>query len=156
MTRTSLVALLACSTALIACPAKDSGDDGSSDTGGWSERELVSVDGGGVACLQDDGDDDTSSALVKVILSDCLSGCASDVSTGCEAIVVDGRIEVEAWGEYSMPVDDMAVCPAICIEMSAQCEVVGLDETVTEMVYDETITPIDYPASDDSCAPLDE
>ena len=144
--------LLGCASFLMACPQKDAQ---TTDSGQGGEPWRVFVDGGGYACLLDDGNDDTSTGLVEVVLEDCLSGCAYDLTADCEAIIVDGRIEVSARGEYTLPGGDVD-CPAVCVELTAECEVSGLDESVTQLSYGDDIVDIDFPASAQTCSFLDD
>jgi hypothetical protein len=148
----NLSLVLGLSGLLMACPQKDK----QPDTGDSAQPLEVEVDGGGYACLADDGTDDLSTGLVQVMLDECLSGCASDVSAGCEAIVENGRIEVSAWGSYTVPTGPNVACLAVCIELGAECEVTGLDESVTELSYSDEIVAIDFPASEQTCTNRDD
>jgi hypothetical protein len=132
---------------LLACAQKDDQTDDTADT---AEDLVVAVDGGGYACLLDDGNDDLSTGLVHVQLADCLSGCAFDLTSGCEATVVGDTIEVVAWGEYSIPGGDTD-CLAVCVELVADCEVTGISEETTQLTYDEHSVSVDYPAEDNTC-----
>lgn len=152
MEKSNLLILFGCTSFLMACPQKDNQPD---DTGENAEPKQVIVDGGGYACLEDDGNDDTSTGLIRVVLDDCLSGCAYDLTAGCEVSVEDGRIEVSAWGEYMVPGGE-ADCPAVCVELMAECEVSGLDESVTQLSYGADIVDIDFPASEQTCSFLDD
>ncbi len=152
MNKLNLALVLGLSGLLMACPQKDK----QPDTGDSAQPQQVEVDGGGYACLLDDGTDDLSTGLVLVVLDDCLSGCASDVSAGCEAIVENGSVEVSAWGSYTVPTGPEVNCPAVCIELSAECEVTGLDDSVTELSYSGDTVTIDFPASEQTCTNIDD
>jgi hypothetical protein len=86
----------------------------------------------------------TSTGLIRVVLDSCISACATDLTSGCEATIVDGSIEVSAWGEYTRSGGE---CLAVCGELSAECGVTGLDESVTQLSYSEVSVEIDFPAS---------
>jgi hypothetical protein len=148
----NLYVLLGCTSLLMACPQKDKQISDSGDSAG---PQNIIVDGGGYSCLMDDGNDDTSTGLIGVVLDDCLSGCAYDLTADCEASVVDGRIEVSAWGEYSLPGGNPP-CMSVCIELVAECEVSGLDESVTQLNYGDDTVDIDFPASEQTCTHLDD
>jgi hypothetical protein len=142
--------MLSLSALLLACPQKDGQTDDTGDTGDAPEDQTVVVDGGGYACLLDDGTDDLSTGLVHVVLADCLSGCAFDLSSGCEATVVGDTIEVVAWGEFSTPGGNPD-CLAVCVELTADCDVSGISEETTQLTYDEQSVSVDYPAQDSTC-----
>jgi hypothetical protein len=148
MKRLNLPLVLGLSGLLMACPQKDDVGD---DTGDSAAPTQVEVDGGGFACLVDDGTDDTSTGLIQVMLNECLSGCASDVNAGCIATVENGSIEVSAWGSYTVPTGPVVNCLAVCIELAAECEVSGLDASVTQLSYSDATVTIDFPASERTC-----
>ena len=131
---------------IVACNSSDDTGD-TSDTG---ERGLFSIEDEGYACLNDDGTDDLSTGVVSVMLADCLTGCAGDLSASCEAVVVGDSIEVTASGEYSAPLGN-AVCPAVCIELTAECPVSGISGDVTTMNYASVSVDIDFPSQDRTC-----
>jgi hypothetical protein len=144
--------LLGCASFLMACPQKDAP---TTDSGQGGEPWRLFVDGGGYACLMDDGNDDTSTGLIGVVLDDCLSGCAYDLTADCEAIIVDGRIEVSASGEYTLP-GGTPPCDDVCVELVAECAVSGLGESVTQLSYGDDTVDIDFPASEQTCSFLDD
>jgi len=127
--------------------AEDTDTDTDTDTGDSITYDVVNQ---GYACLVDDGNDDTSTGTIEVVLADCLSGCADSLSASCEAEVVDQSIEVTASGEYSLPTGD-AACPAVCIELVATCPVTDIADDTWTMTYAGKSTEIDFPASDKTC-----
>jgi len=133
---------------LVACKSGDDtgGTDDTSDTG----RSFFSIEDEGYACLNDDGTDDLSTGTVSVMLADCLSGCAGDLLASCEAVVVGDSIEVTASGEYSAPLGVVA-CPAVCVELTAECPVSGISGDVIAMNYAGASVDIDFPAQDRTC-----
>jgi len=128
---------------LVSCKSSD-------DTGDTGGREFFVVENEGTACLSDDGTDDLSTGMVEVMLNGCLSGCASDLSAECEAVVVGDTIEVTASGEYSAPTG-IAACPAVCVALFTECEVFDLSEDVTTLDYAGLSVDVDYPAEELSC-----
>lgn len=57
---------------------------------------------------------------ITVVLDDCLSGCAEDIEASC-SIELDGtNLRVSASGTYSVQPGG-AVCPAVCVAMTATC-----------------------------------
>ena len=131
---------------LVACK---SGDD-TGDTSDTGVRGFFSIENEGYACLSDDGTDDLSTGTVSVMLADCLTGCAGDLSASCEAVVVGDSIEVTASGEYSAPLGN-ATCEAVCVELTAECPVSGISGDVTSMSYADASVDIDFPAQDRTC-----
>jgi hypothetical protein len=139
--------ILGLSALTLACGGGTIDSADTNDTGG---REFITIENEGYACLQDDGTDDLSTGTVSVMLADCLTGCAADLSASCEAVVVGDSIQVTAVGEYSAPLGT-ANCVAVCVELTAQCPVSGISGDVTSMSYAESSVDIDFPAQDRTC-----
>jgi hypothetical protein len=124
-------------------------EDGS-DTDDTGEAITHTLTNSGYACLLDDGNDDTSTGAIQVVLAPCLSGCASNLSATCEAQIMDQSIEVTAEGEYSLPADDVE-CTAACVELVADCDISGIGEDTWTMNYAGEEVEIDYPSSSRTC-----
>jgi len=145
-TNLSMALRLGLLSSLIGCPApKDTQDSG--DTGG---TQTVTIKNEGYACLVDDGTDDLSTGTINVMFDNCLSGCASDLLSSCEATIDGDTIEVTAIGEYSLPLGNVD-CPAMCVALSATCAVTGITEAVSWLDYANDTAEVDYPAVPESC-----
>ena len=131
---------------ITACSAsKDAQDSG--DTGATVSATLENE---GYACLMDDGTDDLSTGTVWVVLADCLSGCAHNLVSSCEASVEGDTIQVTAIGEYSVPTGTMD-CPAMCVKLSTECPIDEISADVTLLRYAHKVMSIDYPTSTQTC-----
>jgi hypothetical protein len=131
---------------------------GGCGTEGGDTPEIMThtLENTGYACVVDDGNDDTSTAGIQVTLADCLSGCASSLNASCEASVVDGSIVVTASGDYTVPTGGEVACPAVCIELVADCIVSGITEETTTLSYAGSDMPLDTPSPIGTCVPLDD
>ena len=131
---------------LVACKSADD----TADTGDTSGMEFITLENEGFACLSDDGTDDISTGLISVVLDDCPSGCAIDMSASCEASVVGDSVEVTAVGEYSVPTG-AETCDDVCLPLMASCPVSGISEGTTSLSYADISVDIDFPAEDFTC-----
>jgi hypothetical protein len=131
---------------ITACSAPKNTQD-SGDTGATVSATL---DNEGYACLMDDGTDDLSTGTVWVVLADCLSGCAHNLVSSCEASVEGDTIQVTAIGEYSVPTGTMD-CPAMCVKLSTECPIDEISADVTLLRYAHKVMSIDYPTSTQTC-----
>lgn len=135
----------------ILLPCLMTGCDGEVDhTDHIGDTITHTLENSGYACLLDDGNDDTSTGTIQVVLADCLSGCANGLVASCEATVLDQNIDVTASGQYAVPSGE-ADCPAGCIELIATCDISGISEDTWTMTYAGESTEIDFPASDQTC-----
>tara|TARA_B110000037_G_C16862017_1_gene400437 strand:+ start:120 stop:584 length:465 start_codon:yes stop_codon:yes gene_type:complete len=131
---------------LVACKSADD----TADTGDTSGMEIITLENEGFACLSDDGTDDISTGLISVVLDDCLTGCATDMSASCEASVVGDSVEVTAVGEYSVPTG-ADTCDDVCLSLMANCSVSGISEDTTSLSYAGISVDIDFPTEDFTC-----
>ena len=124
------------------------------DTDDTDEVETKFMENSGYACLNDDGDDDTSTGAIQVTLADCLSGCAEVVDATCQASVVEQSIEVTASGEYQLPLAEEQTCLTVCVELVANCDVSGIMEDTWTLSYAGDSVEIDFPSSAGTCTHL--
>src|SRR5262245_6665519 len=87
------------------------------------ERTLEDV--GGLCITGAGATENTSyvadaSVTVHVVLEDCASGCASDITASCSVELDGSTLSVSASGSYQVP-SGGALCPAVCEEIDATC-----------------------------------
>lgn len=100
---------------------------------GDSGRERVELVDDGRACLYggapgpepDTAFTDGGAVTAEVVLEDCASGCAADVSASCELRLVQTEVVVTAAGSYTLPAGPRS-CDDVCVPVVARCTGVAL------------------------------
>ncbi|MCB9683908.1 MAG: hypothetical protein H6738_01860 [Alphaproteobacteria bacterium] len=104
------------------------------DTGTPEPVTIQLSQGDGMACLFGEGgsagpyggyDGDTTfvdggTTEILVVLEDCASGCASDMTATCSATLVGSEVQVTASGSYQVPGGN-PTCPSMCTVVAATC-----------------------------------
>jgi len=128
---------------LIAC-----GDD-PVDSG---EVSTETIENQGSACIASDSDDNADTALVTVMLSDCLPSCSWGEEATCTASTEDGIVTVTASGTYAVGYADPTVdCPSICIPLEASCEANGLAKGKFALEYAGVSATFTGPVTETIC-----
>jgi len=97
--------------------------------------EQETIDNTGYACIGSDGDDNHDTALVTVVLSECLPSCSWDEEATCTASTVGDTVTVTSSGRYAVGFPDDSDCPSICIQLDAICPVDGLADGSFTLLY---------------------